>query len=803
MQSKGEDSTTIALTPPPRCQYAGGPCNQDFKTLNPNPAFFIYPNDPKAISNTIREAVHQLQAHSSPGSYKSWETMAVGGKLIFCEICKALRSAKLVVADITTLNFNVLFEIGYAIGLGKAVLPVRDITYERDKKLFEELGIFDVLGYESFQNSISLVSAVTKKDRQYPAITRPVTTNMQSPIYYLRSPLDSDASIKIGSILKKCYFRFRTFDSRETPRLSLHEAFVQVNSSFTVIAHLMDGNRSGAQIHNARCAFVCGLAMAANKHVLMLQEGFAAQPIDYRDVIYAYDNVEYIYGRVDRILHQTADSLQDDQKISHTSALRLLERIEIGDVSAENEILALESYFVKTPQYHQASTGHARLVVGRKGSGKSAVFYAVSRRLTHDEQNIVLDLKPEGHQFVKLREVVLAKMSEGLQLHTLTALWNYLLLIEIAKEALARRGGSSYDDPVLFAKFKRLEILYQQHVGEDEGDFSERVLKLVNRIVDGLAGAGDCAALATSAITNLVYKDHILTIERVIMDCLSPSQRVWVLVDNLDKGWAYLGSHAAEIAILRCLLEATRKIGHWCDQDGVDFRSIVFVRKDIFDLLVDKTPDRGKEAVANLDWSDIELFKQLIARRLVATTPELKGGFDEIWPQVVNPHVFGENSFNYILSRTFLRPRDILNFLRKAIEVAVSREHIRVEQEDLRAAEVAFSEDMLNDLRYEIRDVAADFPDLLHEFIGQPKRFGETQLNLLLYGKGIEDIGLQRIKDLLLWFCFLGFSVRDDERFAYQTLYNLPKLKMLASQASSGELIYVIHPAFWLALECA
>jgi hypothetical protein len=33
----------------------------------------------------------------------------------------------------------------------------------------------------------------------------------------------------------------------------------------------------------------------------------------------------------------------------------------------------------------------------------------------------VLDLKPEGHQFVKLRELVLKKLSEGKQLHILTA----------------------------------------------------------------------------------------------------------------------------------------------------------------------------------------------------------------------------------------------------------------------------------------------------------------------------------------------------------------------------------------------
>jgi nucleoside 2-deoxyribosyltransferase len=72
------------------------------------------------------------------------------------ELCKAIRRASLIVANITTMNFNVLFELGYAIGIRKAVLPVRDSTYERAKKLFDDIGIFDTPGYENFTNSREL-----------------------------------------------------------------------------------------------------------------------------------------------------------------------------------------------------------------------------------------------------------------------------------------------------------------------------------------------------------------------------------------------------------------------------------------------------------------------------------------------------------------------------------------------------------------------------------------------------------------------------------------------------------------------
>ena len=126
--------------------------------------FFIYPSQPKIVAQTISDTVRDLQNHAPQRNYKSWESLNIGGAIIFCEICKAIRSAKSIIGDITTLNFNVLFELGYALGLGKPVLPIRDSSYERDKKLFEELGIFDTLGYQDFRNSSDLTKIVTTKE---------------------------------------------------------------------------------------------------------------------------------------------------------------------------------------------------------------------------------------------------------------------------------------------------------------------------------------------------------------------------------------------------------------------------------------------------------------------------------------------------------------------------------------------------------------------------------------------------------------------------------------------------------------
>jgi hypothetical protein len=103
--------------------------------------------------------------------------------------------------------------------------------------------------------------------------------------------------------------------------------------------------------------------------------------------------------------------------------------------------------------------------------------------------------------------------------------------------------------------------------------------------------------------------------------------------------------------------------------------------------------------------------KELLLRRFRYQVPELKGSFEEVWSRLFEPHVGGESSFQYILRRTFFRPRDILNFVRKCIQIAVSQGHDRVEKEDTLAGETQFSADVLNGLHYEMRDVFPNLPD--------------------------------------------------------------------------------------------
>jgi hypothetical protein len=790
------NSGSSIVEPPKFCEYAGGACDQNSDLSHISDGLFLYPSTPKLIANTIEEGVENISGRLSSQKWNTWKDLGVAGNLVFCEICKAIRLTKVVIADVTTLNFNLLFEIGFSFGLNKPVLPIRDTSYSKDEKTFSELGLFDTLGYLDFQNSQELVDKICINVNNLPPFSQYPPQNTETPLYLVRSNVHSDGMIKLLSSIKKSGLRFRAFDPQETSRLSLHEAFKQVCSSFGVIAHLVDPNRTGALVHNSRCAFLCGMAMAIGKSALMLQESDVSQPIDYRDVVKNYNKPSDIPDLIVPVIKSIFEELQQTKFVPSSLPLRPLEKIDLGDLAAENEIGALRTYFVPTAQFNDAKRGHARLVVGRKGSGKTAIFYGI-RSTYRGSEHLVLDMKPEGHQFIKFREVILRDLSPGIRQHVLTAFWNYLLLMEIAYRIIKDDEQHALNSFRRKEAYDKVLAAYGDRGITEEADFSERLLSLVNEI---LSRRKDIPSISSTAeVTQLIYKQNIHELTEALGNYLIVSRRedVWMLIDNLDKGWPVTLATSEDILILRCLLEATRKLQRQFEKLEVAFNSVVFVRNDIYQHLVLNPADRGKDTAVVLEWNDVDVFKEILRRRIVSSTL-IDQPFDAIWQHFFDTHVHGIESFSYIIERTQMRPRELLHFTRECINIAVNRAHEKVLQEDITKAEESFSEDMLVEVNYELKDINPYYVDLPYAFIGCNVILTRKEVEKILTELGMPPENHAEAISLLLWFGFLGIRINEDEeRYSYQ--YQHDNKLMTAGLV---DYFFCIHPGFRYALGC-
>jgi hypothetical protein len=779
---------------PAYCQYSEGECDQDFSTALISDALFLYPTSPASVAHTIENACQRLNQVAGDQRWNTWKNLNIPGQIIFCEICKAIRFSRLLVADITTLNFNLMFEIGFALGVGVPIMPIRDSSNVRNSKDFEELGLFDTLGYFDYSNGNQLVDSILARQGSAPLALQKPPIDAEQPMYVVKAPVENDGMIKLMSVIKKSRLRFRTFDTKEVGRISVHDAYKQALSSRAVILHLLSTDTRGAEVHNARCAFIAGLAMASQKHVALLQQGSTVQPIDYRDVVLTYNRPAQIQELLIPLLGSVIDEIQTTRFVPTALRLTPLQKIDMGDLAAENEIRGLDSYFVPTAQYQEAKRGHARLVVGRKGSGKTALFYSLRSTFRPTRSYLVLDLKPEGHQFIKLREAVLSSLPPGVQQHVLTAFWNYLLVMELAHQITHHEASFPNRDIRLREGFQRIADLYGNGDETEQGDFSERLLNLVNRIVEQHSELQKLAS--TAEITRLIHAKPIRELNDAIAEYLSVAGRtVWMLFDNLDKGWPIQNVRPEDVLLLRSFLEATRKLQRQYSNRNIEVSAVVFIRNDIYQHLVLEPADRGKETPVNLDWNDPELLKDVVGRRIAQSTG-LELNFDEIWATFFAPHVRGEDSFQYILNRTMMRPREVLRFVRESVNTAINRRREKVTEADFLQAEKTYSADALVDITLEMGDVKPQYGDAPYAFIDSPAIMSRQDVERLLSTANIQEAELSDVINLLVWFGVLGIFVsEDEERYSYQFEHD-PK-RMLAGL---GSYAYCIHPAFRCAL---
>jgi hypothetical protein len=135
--------------------------------------FFAYASTHREVGSAINGALAVLMRCRADLTIHPWEENDVSGRPLTDPIFEKITSSDFLIADITTMNFNVTFEIGYAIGLGKRVHLVRNANFKRDNEANDKIGIFDTLDFETYadQQSLSDIMMGLGPDRPIPIST--------------------------------------------------------------------------------------------------------------------------------------------------------------------------------------------------------------------------------------------------------------------------------------------------------------------------------------------------------------------------------------------------------------------------------------------------------------------------------------------------------------------------------------------------------------------------------------------------------------------------------------------------------
>ncbi|HEV7240545.1 MAG TPA: hypothetical protein VGQ36_15005 [Thermoanaerobaculia bacterium] len=762
-------------------------------------AFYAYPVEPAHVAATIENALSRISERFGAPPIESWKETEIAGRFIADQILAKIGAAPLLFADITQLNFNVVYEVGFALAKGKRVVLTRHRATAATVPALQDVGIFDTLGYEEYENAEQLIAILMTARELTPSIHSTHALNRVTPVYLMQARFRTDPITRIVSRVKKARLFFRSFDPTETPRLSVSEAVENVAQSYGVLLHLLPERISDAAVHNIQAAFLAGLAEGYEKIHLLLQDGDEPVPLDYRELVHVIKHPTHIDEAIAGFATSVTAALQEEVKYD-IAPNTLLEKLTFGASAAENEYRDLAQYYLETDQFKRALHGDVRLVVGRKGSGKTAIFMQVRDKVRRERTNVVLDLRPDGFQLIKFKEAVLKFLGPGALEHTITAFWEYLLLLEICHKLLDDDRIAHTRDRSLYEPYRKLADTYEEDRYVREGDFSERLGGLLQSFTDAYRlkfKSEPPDTLTQEQITELLYRHDVVGLTENVVEYLRFKRELWLLFDNIDKGWPTHGLTPQDLAIVRALLEATRKVERQVRRRNVNCHTLVFLRNDVFELLMNETPDRGKEGRVALDWSDPDLLRELLRRRLIYSGGLPDGDFYELWRHVFVSHIDGEESSQYLIDRCLMRPRALIDIANHCRAFAINLRHKNIEADDIQKAVQAYSSDLVVDIGYEIRDVLPTAEHVLYAFINEPQVLSTGEVVRILGTAGIEPAEVPNIIETMLWYGLLGVNRPDGSVVhIYDVNYDMPILRGMIRKFDAQGISYRVNPAF-------
>lgn len=735
--------------------------------------FFAYQSYPEDLNETIEKTIDQLNS-SGVIEVKGWKNNNVVGNNIIKEILDEIDKREVFICDLTYLNFNVLFELGYAIGKNKKVWIVLNPDVENSNREYAKLKMLTTIGYASYSNSQSLVEKFYK-EQPYENLdktilveeTSKITLNNNNTIFYLKSPIDSDASMQLTVLVNNSTLPKVIDDAKEMGTQPLNWYIKNIMASYGVVVHFVSESHENSCMSNAKNSLISGLVRGLDVELLMLAHAPFEPPIDYSDVLKVHSTASKCKEYAEEWLNLLESCYKERKSdygahIKKKKALTELQTLFIGEPVAEHEHKELSKYFVETSEYLEALKSQQMLFIGRKGTGKTANLYKLADELTKDKRNFICVIQPVGHEIEGVLDLLKQSKPNSEKGYLVESIWKYLIYTELAKTVFRNLKNRPHYVP-LSEHEQDLLTFVERNQKMINADFTlrlENAIKSLNELSDY-----DSIESKRLKVSEILHSTVIKQLRHKLGNILHGNKKVSILVDNLDASWNS-GSDLKELSgLLFSLLMIVKKItGEFQSTDyrnqSVNLSLIVFLRSDIFTQILSYANERDKIQHTKMVWHDPELLFRVIEARINYSV-EFISSPEELWSKFFCLEVDRIPLKEYVINLIIPRPRDIIFFFRAAIQEAVNRGHAKVEESDFKSAEFIYSQFALDSLLAENGNRVDDLESVISEFAGVTSALTIDELNQVLSDAGI--LNKEDAIDLLFELTFLGLETQKDK----------------------------------------
>ncbi len=406
-----------------------------------------------------------------------------------------------------------------------------------------------------------------------------------------------------------------------------------------------------------------------------------------------------------------------------------LRHVHFGRDTAEFD-QHLSDYFLKTSTYQHIVDGQKSIVIGRKGTGKTAlVRYLVESERT--SQEYIVKIESSHATYVKIDENLRSFVSQVKNLDSSFKLgWLFTTLL-----ALVERFTN--ETTVAVTKEERdLHEFALNNLSYDPADPVSAIAGYVTSWIKNLKSLGPATREVTDAKGNFLDEPRLLQmIVGAVQRVTKKGKKVYLLFDRLDERWDGSELH---VGFLQGLFLAIKDLKAACP--GIC--PVVFLRDDIFDEVTRDFQhiDHYRMEIEQIRWNEKSLL-EMVALRISSSLTRRGDRVQDENPEALWRLVFPEDipykknpipSHAYMIERTLFRPRDIILFATMAQYLAIGNRNPHVTIEDLATSEKEYSLMKLKDL---VAEWSYRFPGLdsvLQRFRRKPAGFEQDELRLLL-----------------------------------------------------------------------
>jgi len=645
--------------------------------------FLAYPSRPEWLSGSMLELSKELRQH--------WTTIDWAAPLepgfIWSNIKPQLDSADLLLAQLTRPNGNVYFELGYMAARGKAVFGLLDKNYEAEADV-PPLEPVAHIQYESRKEVLDHLHAVTLQGPTlFEQMKLSSTRTKPGRLYFMPARGARDLNDAAAQVCREVgLFDVGWADPNDPEYDSLPTQARSIAEADLFVALLVNDDVKNADIRNAQVLLYAGIAAGLGRQLVVYAQQPQRRLLDLGDQMVDFNQEADLRASLRIWLTGAARTrVSSPAPVAPPRTIAIpqgpLADLFLGNLDARADA-HLADYFVRIPEFPQVRRGERHLVVGAKGSGKTAL-YEMLRREFDGQRKALVEIAPSNFEFPRLAGI-LQSVSDAHWEFVFGSFWRFILLTEVVREI--RAGFTDFMLSQLTSgggtRARGWADVLDEWLRENEPllemDFVSRVSAVLGQL-ETVPGAEEDRRRACE---DLLQVARMYEVERALFD-FSREYEIHLLVDDLDRNWTPASEAANRMLI--ALLTAVHDLMDRFVRARGRLLPAIFVRRDVYDWLRRNDPEITRRDPAQLRWSS-ESLERMIAARISARTGSPSTDPADLWQSVFPSHVGEETASAFIISRTHKRPRDVLRFCQAAVDRALRAGRSHVAEVDLRGA---------------------------------------------------------------------------------------------------------------------